>query len=203
MPDTDSDRSSGTGDADSRRGLWLAMRRFFDQQRGERSLRRQIEETVSWAGDPRKPVTAGPNGERLTPRKSFEVWRETVSGRSIPWAPQEMHSAERLRMILLEVFLKMTDAANDERERNQQQQQLLISELNHRVRNILNLMRGLLAQSRASTSTLEEFTANLDGRIQALGRAHDALYPFHIDTARDQVELQLIGWQSIILMGLA
>ncbi|GGA15777.1 MAG: hybrid sensor histidine kinase/response regulator [Rhodobacteraceae bacterium] len=138
-------------------------------------VRRQIEETVSWAGDPRKPVTAGPNGERLTPRKSFEVWRETVSGRSIPWAPQEMHSAERLRMILLEVFLKMTDAANDERERNQQQQQLLISELNHRVRNILNLMRGLLAQSRASTSTLEEFTANLDGRIQALGRAHDQL----------------------------
>ncbi|MBD58587.1 MAG: magnesium/cobalt efflux protein [Citromicrobium sp.] len=46
MPDTDSDRSSGTGDADSRRGLWLAMRRFFDQQRGERSLRRQIEETI-------------------------------------------------------------------------------------------------------------------------------------------------------------
>ncbi|MBL4792238.1 hemolysin family protein [Citromicrobium bathyomarinum] len=42
MPESD----SAAGDADSRRGLWLAMRKFFDQQRGERSLRRQIEETI-------------------------------------------------------------------------------------------------------------------------------------------------------------
>ena len=43
------------------------------------------------------------------------------------------------------------------------------------MRNILNLMRGLLAQSRNTSSTLEEFTDNLDGRIQALARAHDQL----------------------------
>ncbi|MBB3035467.1 hemolysin family protein [Alteriqipengyuania lutimaris] len=47
MPDSDSDKSSGTGDADSRRGLWLAMRRFFDQQGGERSLRREIEDKIN------------------------------------------------------------------------------------------------------------------------------------------------------------
>ena len=47
MPDTDSDRSSGAGDADSRRGLWLAMRRFFDSQGGERSLRREIEDKIN------------------------------------------------------------------------------------------------------------------------------------------------------------
>ncbi|POF30982.1 HWE histidine kinase domain-containing protein [Roseibium marinum] len=137
--------------------------------------RRQVEETVSWAGDPSKPVTVGPNGARLTPRKSFEVWRETVWRRSAPWAPQEVHAADLLRVILLEVFLKVTDAANLERKRAHEQQQLLISELNHRVRNILNLMRGLVAQSRSSARTLEEFTANLDGRIHSLARAHDQL----------------------------
>ncbi|MBU2961053.1 GAF domain-containing protein [Citreicella sp. C3M06] len=138
-------------------------------------LRRQAVDSVTWAGNPEKPVTVGPNGIRLTPRKSFEAWRETVTGQSRPWSEGERHAASVLRTVLLEVFLKVTDAANIERKRAQEQQQLLISELNHRVRNILNLMRGLLAQSRSTARTLEEFTENLDGRIQALARAHDQL----------------------------
>ena len=146
-------------------------------------LRRQISETVNWAGDPTKPMSYGPNGARLTPRKSFEVWKETVSGRCAPWTVEERHAAELLRTVLLEIFLKVTDAANLERQRNQEQQQLLISELNHRVRNILNLMRGLLAQSRASARSLEEFTENLDGRIHALARAHDQLTAEHWEPA--------------------
>jgi len=36
---------SGNGDADSRRGLWKAIRRFFDED-GEPSLRAQIEEAI-------------------------------------------------------------------------------------------------------------------------------------------------------------
>ncbi|WP_330848812.1 HWE histidine kinase domain-containing protein [Mangrovicoccus ximenensis] len=137
--------------------------------------RREMRAAVDWAGEPSKPVEVGPNGTRLTPRRSFEIWTETVEGRSAPWSAEEQHTAELLRVVLLEIFLKITDAANLERKRAQERQQLLISELNHRVRNILNLMRGLLAQSKNSARTLEEFTENLDGRIQALARAHDQL----------------------------
>ncbi|GAA4225847.1 HWE histidine kinase domain-containing protein [Sagittula marina] len=138
-------------------------------------VRRPVSETIDWAGDPTKPVSFGPNGTRLTPRKSFDVWKEDVRGRSAPWTPQEVHAAELLRTVLLEVFLKITDATNLERKRAQEQQSLLISELNHRVRNILNLMRGLLSQSASGAKSMEELTANLDGRIQALARAHDQL----------------------------
>ena len=46
MPETDSDRGTAAGDADSRRGLWLAMRRFFEGQGGERSLRRELEDKL-------------------------------------------------------------------------------------------------------------------------------------------------------------
>lgn len=141
--------------------------------------RRPVHETIDWAGDPSKPVTVGPNGVRLTPRKSFDVWRETAQGRSAPWTGQQVHAAEILRTVLLEIFLKITEATSLERKRAQEQQELLISELNHRVRNILNLMRGLLAQSRSSARTLEEFTDNLDGRIQSLARAHDQLTAEH------------------------
>ena len=41
MPDND----TSTGDADSNRGLWLAIRRFFDTD-GERSLREQLEDAI-------------------------------------------------------------------------------------------------------------------------------------------------------------
>jgi hypothetical protein len=37
--------TSGNGDADSKRGLWNAIRRFFDED-GETSLRAQIEEAI-------------------------------------------------------------------------------------------------------------------------------------------------------------
>ena len=137
--------------------------------------RRPIEQTVQWAGDPNKPVETGPNGVRLTPRKSFDVWKENVAGRSAPWDLGSLHAAELLRTVLLEIFLKMTDAANEERRRAQEHQQLLISELNHRVRNILNLIRGLVSTSKNGANTLTEFTASLDGRIQSLARAHDQL----------------------------
>ena len=36
---------SGNGDADSKRGLWHAIRRFFDEE-GELSLRAQLEEAI-------------------------------------------------------------------------------------------------------------------------------------------------------------
>ncbi|MEM8754647.1 MAG: GAF domain-containing protein, partial [Pseudomonadota bacterium] len=48
-------------------------------------FRREIAQSVTWAGDPEKPVELGPNGARLTPRKSFEAWREVVRGKSAPW----------------------------------------------------------------------------------------------------------------------
>jgi CBS domain containing-hemolysin-like protein len=37
---------SGTGDPDSRRTLWRAIRRFFDRGDGEQSLRAQLEEVI-------------------------------------------------------------------------------------------------------------------------------------------------------------
>ncbi|WP_102226604.1 HWE histidine kinase domain-containing protein [Acidimangrovimonas sediminis] len=138
-------------------------------------FRREIEAVMEWAGDPSKPVSVGPNGIRLTPRESFAIWRETVLGHCADWSDYAIHAAGELRTLMLEVVLKVAEAQATERKRAAEQQQLLISELNHRVRNILNLMRGLVAQSKSGTTTLSEFTESLDGRIHALAQAHDQL----------------------------
>ena len=50
------------------------------------------------------------------------------------WSGEKWTSSCSLRTVLLEIFLKVTDANNLERKRAQEQQALLISELNHPVR---------------------------------------------------------------------
>lgn len=61
MPDNDSQ----TGEADSKRGLWLAVRKFFDTDDGERSLREQLEEVIDEhdAAEAEDGVPSPPNGD--------------------------------------------------------------------------------------------------------------------------------------------
>jgi light-regulated signal transduction histidine kinase (bacteriophytochrome)/CheY-like chemotaxis protein len=142
-------------------------------------FRQEVARQVSWAGQPGKLMTVGPLGERLTPRKSFELWKETVRGQSLPWSAAEKRIAENLRVSLLEVILRLTSEAAAERQRHQVRQELLIAELNHRVRNILSLIRGVISQSRDPSLTAEDFMQVVGGRIQALARAHDQLTAQH------------------------
>ncbi len=138
-------------------------------------FRREVLRSVTWAGDPNKTYDEGPNGPRLTPRKSFELWQETVAGQSKPWSAADIRIAESLRVTLLEVILQLSDLAARERRGAQERQELMIAELNHRVRNILSLVRALVAQSKDTATSVEEFAGVLGGRVQALARAHDQI----------------------------
>ncbi|MBR0967636.1 GAF domain-containing protein [Bradyrhizobium diazoefficiens] len=138
-------------------------------------FRREVLRSVNWAGAPEKVYEEGPNGPRLTPRKSFELWQQTVAGQSKPWSAADIRIAESLRVTLLEVILQLSDIAARERRGAQERQELMIAELNHRVRNILSLVRALVAQSKDTARNVEEFASVLGGRIQALARAHDQI----------------------------
>ncbi|RBY95031.1 histidine kinase [Blastococcus sp. TBT05-19] len=61
---------------------------------------------IDWGGDPHNKAIAEREGDevRLSPRKSFERWRETVRGRSEPWSAQEVTEATELRIHLLEAL---------------------------------------------------------------------------------------------------
>jgi light-regulated signal transduction histidine kinase (bacteriophytochrome) len=140
--------------------------------------------SVRWAGNPEKAVEYGPHGARLTPRKSFEAWSEMVKGQSLRFTAPELRVAESLRTGLRDVLMRLSDSASAERARADERQQLLIAELNHRVRNILALIRGLISQSRSGTETLEGFITTLDERIRSLARAHDQITADHWGPAR-------------------
>jgi light-regulated signal transduction histidine kinase (bacteriophytochrome) len=133
--------------------------------------------SVRWAGNPEdnKEIVYGPNGPRLTPRKSFEEWSDLVRGKALPFTAAELRMGETLRTALLEVVLRLSESAGQERRKAHEQQELLIAELNHRVRNILSLIRGLISQTRQSSLSADAFIETLDDRVQALARAHDQI----------------------------
>lgn len=138
-------------------------------------FRREVEKTINWAGEPAKPALVGPHGVRLTPRKSFDAWRESVLNQSEKWNARELRAAEALRVTLIELVLRIADSAQAQRATAEQSQEILIAELNHRVRNILGLVRGLVSQSAATATDIRHLVESLDQRIRSLGRAHDIL----------------------------
>lgn len=61
-------------------------------------FRPEFIQTVQWAGNPHKSLDSN---ERLTPRKSFEMWREQVSGQSLPFEAATVEAALELRNLIL------------------------------------------------------------------------------------------------------
>ncbi|GHH07882.1 signal transduction histidine kinase [Sphingomonas glacialis] len=142
-------------------------------------FRSELVRSVRWAGNPDKPVEYGVNGPRLSPRESFAEWKELVQGRSQPFTPSEVRVAETLRATLIEVVLRMADEASTERQHASARQELLIAELNHRVRNVLGVIRGLIRQSQPTENVVQDFVKVVDGRIHALARAHNQITDDH------------------------
>ncbi|OYY76350.1 MAG: hypothetical protein B7Y43_15785 [Sphingomonas sp. 28-62-20] len=138
-------------------------------------FRPELVETALWAGDPAKPMTTGPDGDRLSPRKSFEVWKHTVRGRALPWTSAETDSAFDLRISLLHVVLRRIEAASRERQAAHDRDKLLMAELDHRVKNTLANIQALVTLSSRSAESLTSFVEGLDKRIHSMAKAHNLL----------------------------
>ena len=69
-------------------------------------FRPEVKQTVNWGGNPDdKPMTPGPHGARLTPRRSFELFSESVHQQSLPWLQVEIDAAARLRALIMELVI--------------------------------------------------------------------------------------------------
>lgn len=128
---------------------------------------------VDWGGEPVKQV--GPLGDRLTPRKSFELWREEVRGQSTPWTEPDVAIADAVQNYLRDVVLRHTEATAEEKKRTEVRRKLVNEELNHRVKNILALTKSIVEQSKAGASDVKGYASAVAGRLQALAFAHDQI----------------------------
>jgi light-regulated signal transduction histidine kinase (bacteriophytochrome) len=72
-------------------------------------FRPEVIQTVTWGGDPRKPVEPDAGQLRLHPRESFEAWKETVQFKSIPWRQAEEEAARDLRNAVVGIVLRKAE----------------------------------------------------------------------------------------------
>ncbi|MCC6918290.1 MAG: GAF domain-containing protein [Alphaproteobacteria bacterium] len=136
-------------------------------------FRKEVIQTVNWAGNPEKTYEVGPLGDRLTPRKSFAIWKQTVERQSGPWTAADREIAEATRAALVETVLRHNEMLADERSKADLRQKMLNEELNHRVKNILALIKSLVSHPVQPGRSLAGYIQSLKGRVQALGVAHD------------------------------
>lgn len=138
-------------------------------------FRKEVIQTIDWAGKPEKEYQTGPLGDRLTPRKSFAIWKQTVERQSHPWTQSDLDIAEATRTALLEVLMRHSELLSEERRKADLRQRMLNEELNHRVKNILSLIKSLVSHPVDDGRDLQDYIASLQGRIQALSHAHDQI----------------------------
>ncbi|WP_414753300.1 ATP-binding protein [Anabaena sp. CCY 9910] len=74
-------------------------------------FRPEVIQTVNWGGDPNQPfqVNKLDGNVRLCPRKSFELWKETVRLTSLPWRYVEIKAALELRKAIVNIVLRQAD----------------------------------------------------------------------------------------------
>ncbi len=74
-------------------------------------FRPEVIQTVNWGGDPNKAydLKHHDGDYQMCPRKSFQLWKETVRLKSLPWKHVEINAALELRKAIINIVLRQAD----------------------------------------------------------------------------------------------
>ena len=164
----------------------------------------EVVSTTAWGGDPRKTVLA--EGGTVLPRRSFERWVEERRRHAVPWPAWQLRVAETLASGIEGVALRQNrriaelSGRQDElvalladKEQLIAQTDVLTREIDHRVKNSLQIVAAFLQmQGRAvSDPAARQAFAETYGRVMSVARVHDSLY--HSETVAEVDLGQTIG----------
>ena len=70
-------------------------------------FRPELLQTVTWAGHLQKTEMLADGQLHLTPRQSFEAWKQSVESTSAAWKPIEIQAAREIRLHISDIRLKI------------------------------------------------------------------------------------------------
>ncbi|MFP2930119.1 ATP-binding protein [Pyxidicoccus sp. 3LG] len=101
-------------------------------------FRPEVVRTVSWGGNPEKPVERDGDAQRLHPRRSFALWKEEVWGTCLPWTPAALDGVADLRRHALELDLARQVVREQEAVRARDD---LVAVVSHDLKNPLGVIQ--------------------------------------------------------------
>ena len=179
-------------------------------------FRPETVQTVNWRGNPHdKPTVPGPNGPRLTPRRSFELFVESVHQRSLPWLQVEIEAAAGLRLLVMEMVVDRAErlaTLNADLARSNEELEAFAyvasHDLKEPLRGITQYAHQLMDDAalvsdgnRGKLDRLMQLTLRMDGLLDSLlhfsrvGRADLTLETVDLDEVVSEA-LEMVGSTS-------
>ncbi|MBH8572237.1 GAF domain-containing protein [Nostocaceae cyanobacterium CENA369] len=172
-------------------------------------FRPEVIQTVNWGRNPNKPVEVLADGSlRMSPRKSFQLWQETVRGCALPWKSCEIEAVTELRSLIVGVVLRQADKLalmNFELQRSNEELDsfayVASHDLKEPLRGIHNYANFLIEDYAdvlnddgiAKLQTLVRLTQRMEDLINSLlhfsrlGRAELSRQPINLDELVSQI----------------
>jgi two-component sensor histidine kinase len=153
--------------------------RFFGKPLGEKQMIAEMQDMMGKGALKIVPDEVSAAIAKAAPPKAHGA--PVRSG--APGSTQEFLTAENdsLRLLLeqasidAEVLLAQAGIDAKEREAADKLQKLILEELHHRIKNTLATVSAIASQSLRAATSIEHGQHAIEGRLVALGRAHDLL----------------------------
>ena len=157
-------------------------------------FRPEMIQTVTWGGDPRKPVAVDP-ALRLRPRASFEAWKEEVRSKSLPWTATDVETAQDLRRYAVELDLERQVVREQRAVRARDD---LVAVVSHDLKNPLGLIATQASIFLRILTPADEASGRLRAGVERIQRAvermsaliHDLLDLAKIEAGRFSLRRQ-------------
>lgn len=132
--------------------------------------------TVTWGGDPTKPVIVGTDPRQLSPRLSFAQWHQVVEGTCDPWTPADRTTARLVGGTISDMALQFRSVrlliAQDQLDSLSRQvrasaQPMIVAASSGRILLVNEAFAALLQPGQPSMQRLDDLPAHLEEPLSA------------------------------------
>jgi chemotaxis family two-component system sensor kinase Cph1 len=154
--------------------------------------------TVTWGGDPLKPVLIGDDPSTLSPRRSFAQWHQVVEGTSEPWTVADLTTARLIGETVADVVLQFRSVrmliTQNQLENVSQQVRLselpvIVADAAGKILLTNEAFARLLKTARTPLVSLDDLPALFVEPEEVSRRLHDLVA--HMRTWRKEVRLHV------------